>query len=370
MTTSFSTHAVDGSLVLSAYNFFYNHYQHNPAVHVKLYFDINPKAFKTSRELCDIYQKILTDSGFVVGYDYSDYHHDEHGQSKVFLTNHHEGIVASVGIYHSYDVYIDFFGTSPHNADLIDTLRKALQEESRKYEIEKTEDESYIHFICRGPDGFYTQEFEVSNGIDFANIFDSYEDDFKEKFSDTVLDKLSDMNYSKGIVLLHGAPGTGKTTYLRYLLSKIKKKVMYLPPELGHSISDPGFITFLMSNPNSILCIEDAENIIKAREAGGNQAVSNILNITDGILGSALKYQVICTFNAPFTEIDSALTRKGRMIGEYKFEALSEAKTRSLVEKLYGEGTEPEQARMTLAEIHSMDDYMPKTEDTKRTIGF
>jgi predicted AAA+ superfamily ATPase len=34
----------------------------------------------------------------------------------------------------------------------------------------------------------------------------------------------------KGIVLLHGLPGTGKTTYLRYLIGRIKKRVLFVSP--------------------------------------------------------------------------------------------------------------------------------------------
>jgi hypothetical protein len=255
--------------------------------------------------------------------------------------------------------------------ETIKTILAITNQHSFKYRAIKGNDESFIHFICRNEQGYFTHQFEISDGIDFNDIFDNYEDNFKEDFSDIIIKKLSNMKYNKGIVLLYGAPGTGKTTYLRYILSKVKKKVMYLPPEMGHAISDPVFITFLMNNPNSILCIEDAENIIKTREAGGNQAVSNILNITDGILGSALKYQVICTFNAPLTEVDSALTRKGRMIGKYKFEALSPQKTRKLVNKLYGEMAIPEKDSMTLAEIHTMMDDMPTDVKPKTNgIGF
>jgi hypothetical protein len=257
------------------------------------------------------------------------------------------------------------------NDEVASAIIPITDKHSFKYRAIKGKGESFIHFICKNEHGYFTHQFEISDGIDFEEIFDNYEENFKEDFSDIIIKKLSNLKYNKGIVLLHGPPGTGKTTYLRYILSKVKKKVMYLPPEMGHAISDPGFITFLMSNPNSILCIEDAENIIKAREAGGNQAVSNILNITDGILGSALKYQVICTFNAEFTEIDSALTRKGRMLGKYKFEALSRAKTRQLVKKLYGEEVEPKEESMTLAEIHSMFDDMPSDEKPKMNkIGF
>lgn len=49
------------------------------------------------------------------------------------------------------------------------------------------------------------------------NIEDNYNDDFKE-INQTIIKMLSKKN-NKGLVLLHGKPGTGKTSYIRYLIS-------------------------------------------------------------------------------------------------------------------------------------------------------
>lgn len=273
--------------------------------------------------------------------------------------------------YNSYALSVDFLSLS-EGFEEIRKINQSLANYCKSFEPVKQEGKSYINFICNRGNGFYLEQFDVTADVDLDHIFDNYEDDFKTSFSDVIIKKLNSHSCNKGLVLLHGVPGTGKTTYLRYILSQIKnKKVMYLPPEYGNSLSDPNFITFLMANPNSVLIIEDAENILKTREAGYNQAVSNILNITDGILGSALKYQIICTFNAEYTEIDTALTRKGRLLGEYKFEALSKEKTAYLVHKLYGVEVDPIEPRMTLGDIHSMEDFLPKTPvASKKSFGF
>ena len=55
-----------------------------------------------------------------------------------------------------------------------------------------------------------------------------YEDDFIE-VDRTIQNRLTKKD-DKGIVLLHGLPGTGKTTYLRYLIGRLKKKVLFLSP--------------------------------------------------------------------------------------------------------------------------------------------
>ena len=70
----------------------------------------------------------------------------------------------------------------------------------------------------------------------------------------------------KGIILLHGLPGTGKTTYLRHLIGGLKKKVLFVSPSVAGNLMNPEFIDLLIENPNSVLIIEDAENIMMDRK--------------------------------------------------------------------------------------------------------
>lgn len=155
-----------------------------------------------------------------------------------------------------------------------------------------------------------------------------YEDDFKG--IDENIRKRLNQKDDKGIVLLHGLPGSGKTTYLRYLIGKLKKKVLFLSPNIAGSLTDPDFIDLLIDNPNSVVIIEDAENAIMDRRSNPQSSVSNLLNISDGLLADFLNVQLICTFNNSVTMIDSALMRKGRLIARYEFGKLSVAKAQQL----------------------------------------
>jgi hypothetical protein len=93
---------------------------------------------------------------------------------------------------------------------------------------------------------------------------------------------------------------------------------------------NPDFIELLIDNPNTVLIIEDAENIIMDRKHQAGSAVSNLLNISDGLLADFLNVQLICTFNSSLTMVDEALMRKGRLIAKYEFGKLDIDKSRRL----------------------------------------
>lgn len=200
--------------------------------------------------------------------------------------------------------------------------------------------------------------------------------DLKSHYNDEMLHvhsrlvkKLS-KDEDKGLVLLHGTPGTGKSTYIRYLIHHLKKRVIFMPSKMASSMDAPSMMTFLIDYRNSILIIEDAEDLIRSRENAPAAGISTLLNLTDGVLGESLCIQVICTFNTRLANIDSALLRKGRLIQSYEFGALSLEKTRKLLVRL---GENPSQATegMTLADIYFLHEsnQIAKSNDSG-AIGF
>ena len=174
-----------------------------------------------------------------------------------------------------------------------------------------------------------------------------YNDDFKAV--DEVIRQRLETDNDKGIILLHGLPGTGKTTYLRHLIGGMSKKVLFVSPGVAENLMNPEFIDLLIDNPNCVLVIEDAENIIMDRKFNSKSSVSNLLNISDGLLSDCLNVQIICTFNNALSTVDSALMRKGRLIAKYEFNKLDQLKAQTLSDHL-GFSNKIDRP-MTLAEI-------------------
>ncbi|CAF1184002.1 unnamed protein product [Rotaria sordida] len=216
--------------------------------------------------------------------------------------------------------------------------------------------EATLQMVCHDAQrGFYTSSIRMKKPH-ITDLKLHYGDDFSDIHAE-LLEVLQEKD-STGITFLHGPPGTGKTFYLRYLINEIKdKSLIYVPPDLVNDMTKPGFLPFLMRYPNSILIVEDAENIIRDRNQDAfvaNQAVSNLLNLSDGLLGDAMHQQIICTFNCDVKSIDSALLRDGRLVVEHKFDKLSIENARRLCLELGipGNGDDIHEST-SLAEIYA-----------------
>lgn len=233
-----------------------------------------------------------------------------------------------------------------------------------------------INLLMKG-EGYYFQKVDIN--IDNVRDLDlelHYGTGFKKK-SDLILSSL--LTKHKGIYLIHGAMGSGKTTYLRYLTSRIHdKKIIFIPPYFTDFLSSPEFLPTLVADygaRDSILIIEDAEKAVRSREddESSSGSTANLLNLGDGIIGDCAKIQIICTFNTKVDNIDKALLRKGRLIAEHSFASLSVSDSQKLVDKLAKDGLIQKfevKKEMTLAEIYGAEQDNFHREKEERKIGF
>ncbi|MCF8461024.1 MAG: ATP-binding protein [Flavobacteriales bacterium] len=236
------------------------------------------------------------------------------------------------------------FARPPEDSPLYDEyFEMEISEMMNEFTMQKKPGKPKINLIEVHNNNFTLVERLVQDNFTIRDLDINYGHGF-EQFHNDLMSRFN--TSSKGLVLFHGLPGTGKTYYIRHLLRQIavaRKSVIYMPPNMVDHLTDPAFMTFLTNSVQNlsrdgqfcVLLIEDAEPLLAKRQEGVRiQGVTNLLNMTDGLLNDMLNLQIICTFNVDLRRLDSALLRPGRLLARKEFKPLSELDANLLAQRL------------------------------------
>lgn len=228
----------------------------------------------------------------------------------------------------------------------------------------------------------------TQSGLEIRNMGDGSSPLIKENYHPEVMEELDYVlsafkkNPPTGrICILNGEPGTGKTHLVRSILSQLDSVFLIVPSNLIDSLDKPEFMPLLLNIKNEhekpiIMIIEDGDVCLVPRKNDNISAVSALLNLSDGILGSIIDIKMIISTNAEIRDMDQAIMRPGRLCKNITVGPLPYEQANKVYQRITSDDTAhlPFKKYYTLAEIYNLHNGkdLPQVHSSppKRSIGF
>lgn len=176
----------------------------------------------------------------------------------------------------------------------------------------------------------------------------------------------------KQTYILHGLPGTGKSSTIKALASHFKKHICVIDIT---TMSNGAFEKAMASVPrNSMVLIEDFDSCraLHSRDEETDNtngmaelmevlSLSKVLNVLDGVV--SLNDTVVFLTTNHLEKIDAAMTRKGRVDYIYEIPHLEDAEVKEYIHLMYPEAAIPDITFDTVAGCDLQSLYLEHRED-------
>jgi predicted AAA+ superfamily ATPase len=202
---------------------------------------------------------------------------------------------------------------------------KKIQEIIEKFNsclVDFSEEQSNrINTLSIGPNGLEIDPINLMN-IELDNI----ELFYNHKTFKNVKKLVKSIKKSKkGLSILYGPRGTGKTSMINYLSTSIDRMILFIPNNMiDATINNPEFKRFLRRYPSPIIIVDDCEMMFNESYNKSNMLVNNLIQLVDGFLSDSIEAHIITLFNVDNdNEIDHSLLDCNNLIDVVEFSKLT-----------------------------------------------
>ena len=223
-----------------------------------------------------------------------------------------------------------YFKSYQDDSELVDKISNELSDCQIDFD---DDDESgcKLNTIYIAPTGLEVEP------ISRINLDDNIELYYNEKTIKSI-DKLCKTikKSDKGLSIIYGERGTGKTSIISHISEKVDRIVIYIPNSLLEAtLNNSEFRSFLKKYHKPIIVIDDCEMIFNELFTKSNIYVNNLLQMVEGLLSDSIQVNIITIFNVDDdAEIDHALLDSNSLLDVIEFEYLSKEESNDLSKHL------------------------------------
>ena len=222
---------------------------------------------------------------------------------------------------------ITIYYSSSEDADEVNEIIKSVSE----YQvIDDSEEGHNLNVVSLSNNSIELEEIKYDD-IDIDNIEEYYS---KQTFKDLSKWLKKSKKQQSGLSILYGKRGTGKSSAIKYLATKLDRNLIFVPNNLVDlTINSSDFSKFLRKHENPILILDDCEMIFNEFFTKSNIIANNLMQLVDGLLSN--KLSIITIFNVEDkSEIDHNLIECNNLIDIVEFTDLSNSEANQLSELL------------------------------------
>lgn len=274
------------------------------------------------------------------------------------LVNERSLIKISDGVYIAYSQY-DKESEKSIIGDVLIYYNNSSSIESNEL-AQKLNDATYsyiedsdlnINTLFLSTNGIEVEPLDLSE-LDEDNIESYYNDDVNKKTKKLIK---SIKRQNKGLSIIFGDRGCGKTSLINYIVSNLEKNVIFIPLTMVDvTINSPDFLNLVRRYKNSVFVIDDCEMIFSDPFRKPSSFVNNILQLIDGYQSDVFSINIILSMNINnIDQIDDSILDCNNIIDVIEVSDLEVDKIKELSKLL---GNKPKQKNnMRLIDVINKD---------------